>query len=196
MTITHTSSIAELIAADAKKAPLFHQYRSELQPQPAYIEIDEDGNVSVDYSGETGSGVPMRVWNRRDLRISVPGNVQGRALHALITKYGAAAIERLHAGHSVEWDGSNYVGRLTQDASEAFEELERAAEGLTTVAVWSLSEWLGQSRIGDLWPEGKTIEEAVASCMADIAELNSADDQELAADADEVRAYLESEAQR
>ena len=51
-------------------------------------------------------------------------------------------------GHEVEWDGSNYVGRLTQaaqDASERIGEMVDACEWEDESAVvWSAAEWIGQ----------------------------------------------------
>lgn len=52
-------------------APLYHQYPQQSQPQPAYIEITEDGDVSAGYSGEIGGAVPMAVWHHRTLRVPV-----------------------------------------------------------------------------------------------------------------------------
>jgi hypothetical protein len=34
-------------------------------------------------------------------------------------------IDRIIAGHTVEWDGSNFVGRLTEDARDACDEIQQ-----------------------------------------------------------------------
>lgn len=52
-------------------------------------------------------------------------------------------LQAVAAGHSVEWNGSDHVGRLTEDASCCLERLERLLEpiwdrlpGLTTAEEW------------------------------------------------------------
>ena len=41
----------------------------------------------------------------------------------------APLLDRVRAGHSVEWNGSNNVGRLTDDAQEASEEIDAILTG-------------------------------------------------------------------
>lgn len=43
---------------DKGVAPLYRQYDGQLKPQPAYIELDEDGTVRAGYSG---ASVPASV---------------------------------------------------------------------------------------------------------------------------------------
>ena len=57
---------------------------------------------------------------------------------------------RIHAGHSVEWDGSNHVGRLTQDAVDASYALERMCattwSNVDHAEIWSCENWLPDLR--------------------------------------------------
>ena len=56
-------------------------------------------------------------------------------------------VARVHAGHETFWDGSNYRGRLSDDAKEASDEIEALIETASwtqeDVAVWDAAEWLG-----------------------------------------------------
>jgi len=52
------------------------------------------------------------------------------------------------AGHAVQWDGSNPVGRLNDDASLAAQSIEAHIESLDSemqVQVWDAGDWLGGS---------------------------------------------------
>lgn len=57
-------------------------------------------------------------------------------------------LERLHAGHSVTWDGSNMRGRLTEDAQDADLDLQMLIERAQWVAdteVWYAEDWVSES---------------------------------------------------
>lgn len=148
-------------------APLFYQYDGQLQPQPAYLELDEDGNVRFDYSGEIGGGVPMKVWLNRTLRFSVtPYLSRAAALELLDNPEIIALLERIHAGHSVEWDGNNHVGQLTEDAQEAEMELQESLQTLDSdpeSQVWDAHDWVfanGSNSLYDVWPKDEPFDEA------------------------------------
>jgi hypothetical protein len=130
-------------------APLFHRYPGQTSPQPAYIEMTEDGEVSADYSGEIGNAVPMYVWHGRTLRWSVPSDVRGEALaEFLADPETLALLERVHAGHVVDWDGNNHVGSLSDDARDASEGLDRLIEREligAEAAVRPVGDWLWSS---------------------------------------------------
>ena len=150
---------------DETGAPLFRQYDGQLQPQPAYVEMDEDGEVTACYSGEIGNGVPSYVWHHRTLRWSVPSTVRGRVLKYLLERDDVVdLLERIHAGHAVDWDGNNHVGKLDADAQSASAELEVLLDndigGADSCAVWDAGEWLQNSPLADLWPAGQTLDGA------------------------------------
>jgi hypothetical protein len=42
-------------------APLYHRHQNQNNPQPAYIEINENGGVKAGYSEEIGDAVPEAV---------------------------------------------------------------------------------------------------------------------------------------
>lgn len=107
-------------------APLFLQYRGQLQAQPAYIELYEDGRVIVDASAEKNS-MPEVMYNGRARRYQVPNDLSVTGIDALLEEV-KPLLQRVHDGRSIEWDGSNNVGHLTEDAIEAEEEIEKRIE--------------------------------------------------------------------
>lgn len=143
-------------------APLFHRYPRQTTPQGAHVELDEGGAVSADWNGEIGNGVPVAVYHKRTLRWSVPPAVSGQALADYLKGEGLALLERVHAGHATQWDGSNLVGRLSEDAQEASEELDQALQEVETTDVQRVDDWLGSLPWGDVWPEADTLAHCVA----------------------------------
>jgi len=148
-------------------APLYCKYPNQCNPQPAFVEMDEDGEVSADYSADSG-GTPSHVWHNRTLRWAVPSEVNGKTLADLLQGDEVRGLlERIHAGHSVDWDGSNHRGTLddaAQDASYDLERrLERLAEDPTDLdQVWSVGDWLfSNGSLAQHW-EAQSLDEAVA----------------------------------
>lgn len=111
---------------DGEVTPLLFQHPGQTHPQPAYLELDEDGEVHYGYNTEIGNSRPMNVHLRQWIRWKVPYDLSGKAMAAFLTNPDVVALlERVHAGHTIEWDGNNHVGRLTDDARRAEEELDR-----------------------------------------------------------------------
>lgn len=145
------AKVPDLDALRAKAAPVYHRYPRQTSAQPAYIEMDEGGAVSVDWDSSIGNGAPMSVWHNRTLRWSIPNTLTGAALADFLGREDVQALlERIHAGHSVDWDGRNQVGRLTDDARNASYDLEGLCE--TTwdpdehARIWPCAEFLPDLR--------------------------------------------------
>lgn len=146
----------------ASRAPLFHQYPRQTNPQSAFVELSETGEVSADWNGEIGNGVPAAVWHGCDLRFPVASSVAGPALADYLEgEEGRSLLSRIHQGHSVEWDGSNHVGRLDEDASAAREELEAALREVDQADVQPIPIWIGSLPWFDTWPEADNLRQAV-----------------------------------
>jgi hypothetical protein len=150
--------------------------------------IEEDGAVSLrcrTYYG--GDGTPFDEWHNRTLRYTITGQVlDNERLREDLAEGGKLAllIDRIKAGHSVVWDGSNHVGKLTQDARDAEEDLSHALDSGDyaddSSALWDAGEWLSadgsnsDANILDqlgLLPEstpfGTAVDEAVTAAEAD-----------------------------
>ena len=151
-------------------APVYTKYSSEFTPQPAYIRMDEDGEIDAWVNGEIGNAVPASIWNGRTLTWRVPSDVKGEALLAFVQEH-QALFERVYLGHEVDWDGHNHVGTLDDDAQEASEEIEQAAEALRdeTIDVCSMAEWMraeGNNKLRDLWAADQSLEDAAEEAEA------------------------------
>ena len=157
------------------KAPLHHRYPGQTSHQPAYIRLSEDGEVRADWSGEVGGGKPEHVWNRRTLEFGVSAFAKPEVLADLLES-GAARplLERIYAGHSVFWDGSNNKGRLNEDAQAASDDLEdllrsefEGGDPTDLVQVWLVGDYLFNSgKLLDHWGAGQDLAGAVANIEA------------------------------
>lgn len=146
-------------------APLYKRYTSQTAAQPAYIELSEHGTVTAYYSADVGNAIPMYVWHARALRWRVPADVTGDALAAFIERPDVLQLlERIHAGHSVAWDGNNRVGLLTADAQDARDDLQRLIEqdldDEACASIWEAADWFSNASIIDVWPPELTLDDA------------------------------------
>ena len=151
-------------------APVYTKYDSEFQPQPAYIRMDEDGEIDAWVNGEIGNAVPASIWHGRTLTWRVPSNVRGDALLAFVKEH-QPLFERVYLGHEVDWDGRNHVGTLDEDAQEASEAIVAEAGSLydETIDVCSMAEWTraqGNNKLVDLWPADKSLQAAAEEAEA------------------------------
>lgn len=128
---------------DGSRAPLYQHYQGQTQAQPAYVELEEDGTVNASYDPEIGGAVPMTVWHGRDRRYPVSNSISMDGLKALLA-YITPLLQRVHDGLSIEWDGSNIVGRLTEAAENAEAKISRICESdeWDTVDIMDAGEWL------------------------------------------------------
>lgn len=62
---------------------------------------------------------------------------------------GQLLLANVQAGFTSEWDGSNHVGRLTEDATDALESLQDAMEDMweQLPTLWSADDWYGGASI-------------------------------------------------
>ena len=154
-------------------APLYRRYPGQSGPQSAFVEMDEDGNVSASSNGEIGNGVPMYVWHNRTQRWSVPPSIKGDALADLLKSDEITGLlGRIHAGHSVDWDGNNHSGSFDEDATAASEILNDRFSKLfddssDLTEVWGTRDWLDAAGLIVWWPDGVSIEEASENIKAE-----------------------------
>jgi hypothetical protein len=123
------------------------------------LEINENGRVDLfarTYYG--GDGVPVGEWHRRDLVFTVQPNADGEQLRADLAEGERVAvlIDRIKAGHSINWDGSNMVGTLSADAEDASQELEELLHDYPTYS--------GQVASAEIWLTGGTL--GLTECVA------------------------------
>jgi hypothetical protein len=160
---TATALVLTLDNLRSTRAPLYHHYPREVNPQGAYVLLSEEGEVSADWNAEIGNGIPSAVWHGRDIRIPVSPFVAGPDLADFLERFdrGRVLLERIHEGHAIAWDGSNHVGSLTEDAQAARVELEAALQEVKQADVQRIQDWLGSLPWFDTWPEADNLRQAV-----------------------------------
>ena len=150
----------------SRPAPLYRVSYRQTQPQPSYVEMDEDGKVKVGTNPDSGGAIPMDVYHGRRMRWPITQEVSGERLVQLFRDPEVIALlERVHAGHSIQWDGNNNVGVLNEDAQDASDQLEERFDSVESdIAVWDVDDWLWEAgnRLCDNWKEGATLDQAVA----------------------------------
>lgn len=104
-------------------SPLWLLYNSENSPQGAYVEIYRDGQIFYGIDYEIGNAIPMSVYHGRDLRIAIPNHLTTFGYHQLHDHIQQRLAIVIY-GMDENWNGSNFVGTLTDDASEALEQLQ------------------------------------------------------------------------
>lgn len=141
--------------------------------------LDDDGKVSID--NRTSDGEPASWWNREVLvwTICSSGVVDQHALTMALSNGGwlSELLDRVVAGYEVKWTGSGYRGQLTEEAEEAYYEIDSRLyhDGNFSDpdwSVWDAAEWLhgDSSSANTLSNMGLTInstdEEIVAAAKA------------------------------
>ena len=137
--------------------------------QRPYLELDPEGRtVALDARCQCETGEPEYVWHGRSHRYALPVCVDPQALVEWLRGPEAQALlRRICEGHTVEWDGHNHVGTLTQDAADASDTLADAlldAETLSEQAgLWEASEWFRADDAADLGITAETDDAALAA---------------------------------
>ncbi len=175
--ILDTSRLAPLYA---QTAPLLHWTGHQIDRAYLYVELSGRflrGRITADTTPYGDLGIPAAVYSGRVHRFSVPAEIRGRTLEALIRRI-SPLLERLVVGS--EWDldsEGERRGTLTEDAAEARQEIEAEIERLDetdVVAVWEAGDWLRETR-GDLLAALRGGETAEALCDR-LTEEAAADD--------------------
>ena len=146
-------------------APVYNRYPGQTNAQPAYVEMCEDGTITADSDGNIGGGMSFDVYHGRTIRWGINNSLRGDTL-ADTLEQRLDLFQRVHDGQSIEWNGNNYVGRLDDDAQEAHDEIAAELDALSSdesslTPVWEVDRWLENTAFDDIWPEGKTLDEAI-----------------------------------
>ena len=118
---TKTSiEISRKYRESGKHRPLFET--DGWQPLKAFLDLDEEGWVTIGPDEEYGA-IPEPVWHNRWIRFGVNNELTIEEIDQLLEEI-TPLLEAVHAGHWVEWNGSNHVGQLTEEAQQAKEAIE------------------------------------------------------------------------
>lgn len=144
--MTDYSNLVNYYSAEEYAKTTLHSHR---QPyDTAVLNILEDGKVSltIDTTFTSNDGTTFDVWHGRTMEFSINGNPDLDELASLLGEGGKASVlvDRVIAGHDVEWNGNNMVGTLTEDAREASEALAALLEEVSQsdLAFWEAGDWL------------------------------------------------------
>lgn len=156
-----------------ESCPLYHKYPDQFSPQRAYIEFQcsEKGFLLADWAGESGNAVPEYVHHKHAIRWYVDPTTRGSAIIDLFADEGfLACCQRINAGYEEDWDGRNNVGKYSEDALEAIDEVAAKVDTLSDelAETWEVEEWLfASSALTDHWPDGAKLDDVVKELERD-----------------------------
>lgn len=103
---------------------LYLKFHGQTGRQPVYLEIDpKEGTMLMDSDAIVGPGMPGEVWSGIVRQYRIPFVPTAKAANKMMRELKPLA-QKIADGHSVEWNGQNWVGVLTEEAEEAERELE------------------------------------------------------------------------
>ena len=120
--------------------PLYAHFSGQTSSQESYVELDLDsGNLSADYSGEVGNGIPERIWNGRATRFDVDPHLTASEINDLLDEIAPIAQEWIDArqGDELDSDTISYV-------IDAAFKIQQLCEGRVTESggVWDAQTWI------------------------------------------------------
>jgi hypothetical protein len=167
--------------------PMLQDTGGELRPT-LWLSLDhETAGVSMD-SYAPGTGTPEPEWNSRtitaDLRTEDGIPDEDALCDYLHGTEAIALLQRVFDGGSIEWDGSNHVGSLDDDAQAAWGELIANIANLpnSDLTVWSVEDWLGNLSADELGITADTTDDEIDEIRSKLE--GDADDQDIILDGD------------
>ncbi len=172
------------------RAELHHHYPGQTQRQPCHVELDlrGDGKLTAEADPEIGGAYPMAVAHGLVLRWTIPC-LRGDKANALLQQLAPLA-QRVVDGSGEEWNGSNIVGKLDDDARAAADEIEAICDNIDgdEIAVWNAEDWYAPLASAQLKGDAR-----LADIGGDLGITAATTDKDLSAleDAEEAKAIAE-----
>ena len=144
---TKTKITIDYVSTDTLH-PLYVQYDGQVTVQPTYVEIDLDsGDLSADYSGDVGGGVPERVWNGEVKRFDISPDLTAAEINRLLDEIAPIAQEWIDAREQSEpglW-GRGPIDYWISHIDAGFK-IERLCEERRTESggIWDAGIWIGK----------------------------------------------------
>ena len=151
MKATKTKITIDYVSTDTLH-PLYVQYDGQVTAQPSYVEIDlESGNLSADYSGEVGSGVPERVWDGDVVRFDVAPDLTAAEINQLLQEIAPFAQEWIDVW-DVDLGEFRKVGAQQETYLHVTYKIERLCEERRTESggIWDAGDWASGSTHDDI----------------------------------------------
>lgn len=149
------------------------QYSQQNSPQPAYVMMDRYGVVTADYDGNVGGGVSSDDFHGITLRFEVSPLINGAVLHAfLMADEAKSLLSIIDDGHSIDWNGNNWVGTLSDEAQQATEDFNDLLSDFSDPdscldEAWNVGDYYGSSDFSDIWSDSETLAVAASSIEND-----------------------------
>lgn len=148
---------AHSVFSSEERFPVYCKYPGQYQNQPAFIALDlETGEVDAGYSGEIGNAIPSPVFHGIVIRFPI----RPESTADMITEMISSNLENFQTvldGSSIEWDGSNYVGRLSESASDLVNEMQCSL--FDDCQEGGIIDDLGTYLDGNIDPDGQSFED-------------------------------------
>lgn len=136
--------------------------------------LDPQGRVAIVSQDYKTNSTTFAIYHRCELTLSIGDHpVAADVREYLESEDTQRLLDTICDGHSIEWNGNNNVGRLTEDAQLALDTLEQdlADRWLGSGwAFWDVEEWLGES--ADQFINTATTDEEIAK-LAEEAEADA-----------------------
>ena len=155
-------------------------------------------NLEVYEFSTVGSGTPMLAYHGRHLHLGkVNSEIADDAAYREFVETVQEKLLEVANGLTVEWDGSNHVGRLADNAQELLNSIREEWSEIEVATFWDAAEWFAPVRgdvASEMTEEGFDLDawtaEQVEYAKGEDAHLN-ADDVKVAA-LDILRDWVES----
>lgn len=145
-------------ASTAKRFPVYAQYAGQHSPQPAYLELDiRDGSLTADYSGEIGNAVPSAVWHSLIIRFRLDPHTTSGEIEKIIND-NKDFFQAILDGAESHWDGSNWVGKFSENAQEIIESINQGDVFMRDLecGMIDLAQWIENAPFPE---DGQTVEQ-------------------------------------
>lgn len=112
--------------------------------------IDPASQIVMITQQDEDGATPIDEWNGMKIACRIAGHPDANQAHAVL--HENELIDRIIAGWSSDWDGSNMVGSLTTAASKALDELVDQLEACdaNTRTLWQCDDWFSDVSDADL----------------------------------------------
>ena len=116
---------------------------------PIYLLLDWDNETIDAGTYYEKNSMPMDIFHNLRTRIQLPGNIDASHLKDDIDDI-LQRLDRIQAGYSSEWNGHNWIGKLTAEAEDDLQSLRYEIETDPvsifrllddTAGVWDVSSW-------------------------------------------------------
>lgn len=106
---------------------LYQRYPNQNKPQPTFIEFaPEEQTLFASVDSHVDGGTPEYIYNGLSFRWSLPSPyLTGETINEILTSEDLLTLlVRLSQGYEQKFDGSSLIGTLTEDAQDAYLEIE------------------------------------------------------------------------